>query len=123
MENTMKTRIQQLAAAALAVALAFVALPAAAADAAPAGVVNLNNASAEQLQMLPGIGPAVAQRIVEHREKVGAFKQTEDLMLVRGIGEKSFEKLRPYVATAGATTLTEKVRLPKATKSTEGSRG
>ncbi len=123
MENTMKTRIQQLAAAALALALAFVALPAAAADAAPAGVVNLNNASAEQLQMLPGIGPAVAQRIVEHREKVGAFKQTEDLMLVRGIGEKSFEKLRPYVATAGATTLTEKVSLPKATKSTEGSRG
>lgn len=123
MENTMKTRIQQLAAAALAVALAFVALPAAAADAAPTGVVNLNNASAEQLQMLPGIGPAVAQRIVEHREKVGAFKQTEDLMLVRGIGEKSFEKLRPYVAIAGATTLTEKVRLPKATKSTEGSRG
>jgi len=123
MENAMKTRIQQLAAVALAVALAFVALPAAAADAAPAGVVNLNNASAEQLQMLPGIGPAVAQRIVEHREKVGAFKQTEDLMLVRGIGEKSFEKLRPYLATSGATTLTEKVRLPKATKSAEGSRG
>ena len=117
----MKTRIQRLATLALAVALAFVALPAAAAEPDP-GVVNINNGTAEQLQMLPGIGAAVAQRIVEHREKVGAFKQAEDLMLVRGIGEKSFEKLRPYVTTSGATTLAAKVRLPKAPKSAEGSR-
>lgn len=119
----MKTSIQRLATLALAVALACVALPAAAADAPAGGSVNINTASVDQLQLLPGVGPAVAQRIVEHRDKNGAFKQAEDLMLVRGIGEKSFERLRPYVATSGATTLTEKVRLPKAAKGAGESRG
>jgi competence protein ComEA len=117
----MKTRILRLTAVTVALALALVALPAVAAESGK--TVNINAASAEQLQLLPAIGPAVAQRIVEHREKNGAFKQPEDLMLVRGIGEKSFERLRPYVATSGSTTLTEKVRLPKAPKGGDGSRG
>ena len=52
-------------------------------------------------QLLPRIGPAVAARIVEHREKNGAFKTADDLMLVRGIGESTFERLKPYVATLG----------------------
>lgn len=117
----MKTHLQRLSALALAVALAFVALPAAAADAGK--TVNINQASVEQLQLLPNVGPAVAARIVEHREKNGAFKQAEDLMQVRGIGEKSFERLRPYVATAGATTLTEKVRVPRAGKSDAAEKG
>ncbi len=88
--------------AALAVALA--ALPALAAD-APKGVVNVNTATAAQIDLIPGVGPALAQRIVDHRQKNGAFQKPEDLMLVRGIGEKSFAKLRPYVATSGDTTL------------------
>jgi competence protein ComEA len=74
------------------------------------GKVNVNDASVEQLALLPRIGPAVAQRIVEFREANGDFKAVEDLMLVRGIGEKTFERLAPYVALSGATTLSEKVR-------------
>ena len=56
--------------------------------------ININTASAEELTTLPGIGPSYAQRIIEHREKNGPFKKVEDLLNVRGIGEKTFEKIR-----------------------------
>ncbi|HSM14266.1 MAG TPA: helix-hairpin-helix domain-containing protein [Thermoanaerobaculia bacterium] len=105
----MKRFTQRLTALAAALALALVALPALAADAAPKGVVNVNSASAAELERLPGVGPSLAARIVEHREQHGAFKAKEDLMLVRGIGEKSYERLAPYVAISGATTLAERV--------------
>ena len=59
---------------------------------------------------LPRVGPAVAQRIVDFREQNGSFKAVEDLMLVRGIGEKTFERLAPYITLSGETTLSEKVR-------------
>jgi competence protein ComEA len=94
----------------LALALALGALPA---FAAGGGVVNVNTASAEQLTLLPRIGPAVAERIVEHRDANGKFKSPEDLLLVRGIGEKSFELIKPYVTVTGETTLREKVRAPR----------
>ena len=59
-------------------------------------VVDLNTASAEELATVPGIGPALAQRIIEFREKEGRFQRVEDLMKVKGIGEKSFQKLRQH---------------------------
>ncbi len=62
-----------------------------------AAPVNLNTATAAELQGLPNIGPATAARIVEYRQKNGGFKKVEDLMNVRGIGEKSFLKLKPLV--------------------------
>lgn len=80
------------------------------AAAAAEGKVNINKAGVEQLALLPRIGPAVAQRIVDFREENGDFKSAEDLMMVRGIGEKTFERLAPYVSLSGETTLTEKVR-------------
>jgi competence protein ComEA len=69
--------------------------------AAPAQSVNVNTASAAQFEALPGIGPSMAQRIVAYREKNGPFKKLEDLMNVQGIGEKSFLKLRPFLAIGG----------------------
>ena len=69
--------------------------------AAPTQVVNLNTATAAQLEALPGIGPSMAQRIVSHREKNGPFKKLEDLMTIQGIGEKSFLKLRPMLTIGG----------------------
>jgi competence ComEA-like helix-hairpin-helix protein len=72
--------------------------------------VNINNADASQLALLPRVGPSVAGRIVDYRKQNGGFKKTEDLMLVQGIGEKTFELIKPYVATAGETTLREKVK-------------
>ena len=62
--------------------------------------VNLNAASAAQLQTLPGVGSSTAQRILEYRQKNGAFKKIEELMNVKGIGEKSFLKLKPLITVA-----------------------
>ncbi len=90
--------------------------PAGAAPAPAAKVVNLNTAEASQLALLPRVGPSVAQRIVEHRKANGAFKKVEDLMLVKGIGEKTFALIRPYLAISGETTLKEKVKSPRAEK-------
>jgi competence protein ComEA len=64
------------------------------AKAAPAQVVNINTAPAEQLERLPGVGPTTAARIVEYRQKNGGFKKIEELMNVRGIGEKAFLKMK-----------------------------
>ena len=59
--------------------------------------VNLNTANFSELDSLPGIGPVMAERILEFRKKNGIFKRAEDLMNVRGIGEKKFLKLRDYI--------------------------
>ncbi len=90
------------------------ALGAPAAFAADA-VVNVNTATPAQLQLLPRVGPSIASRIVEFRDENGPFQVVEDLMLVRGIGEKTFALIEPYVALQGQTTLTEKVRSGQAT--------
>ncbi len=76
--------------------------PAFAAKPAPAGKVNVNSASAEQLVTLPGVGPKLAARIVEYRQKAGGFKSIQEVMNVQGIGEKNFEKLQPYLALGDA---------------------
>ena len=59
--------------------------------------VNLNTANAAQLQTLPGVGPAYAQRIIEYRQQLDGFTAVEQLLDVKGIGPKTLEKLRPYV--------------------------
>jgi competence ComEA-like helix-hairpin-helix protein len=71
--------------------------------------VNINTASAAELAYLPRIGAKVAERIIAYR-KEKPFSRTEELMEVKGIGEKLFLTLKPYVAVSGTTTLTSKVR-------------
>ena len=67
------------------------------AKASPSSPVNLNTATQAQLETLPGIGAKAAQRILEYRQKNGNFKKLEDLMNVKGIGEKAFLKLKPLL--------------------------
>ena len=59
--------------------------------------VDLNQASADELRKLPGIGEKVAQRILEYREANGPFQAPEELMNVRGIGEKTYMNLEAYL--------------------------
>jgi competence protein ComEA len=72
-------------------------------------VVNINTATAAELTRLPRVGEKLAQRIVDHRQQHGPFRRAEDLMEVKGVGEKMFQSLKPYLAISGATTLAEKV--------------
>jgi competence protein ComEA len=86
-------------------ALAFcLALPLCAGAQAPKKPINLNTATVTELMQLPKVGAKTAERIVSFRKQNGGFKRLEEIMSVKGIGEKSFEKLKPYL-TLGATTV------------------
>ena len=61
---------------------------------APAEKVNLNSATVEQLQTLPGIGPSIAKNILDYRSKVGKFNRIEEILNVKGIGEKLFQRIK-----------------------------
>lgn len=72
------------------------------------GKLNLNTANEEQLQLLPTVGPAKAERIVAWRAKNGGFKRIADLRRVKGFGYKTFKKLEPFLDIKGDTTLAAK---------------
>jgi competence ComEA-like helix-hairpin-helix protein len=93
----------------------------------PPQPVNLNTASSEQLQLVPGIGPATAEKILQMRKSYGPFKSVDDLRAVRGIGPKRIEKMRKYLTvgkgvapkpTAAVNANAAKPKLPAA-KTTE----
>lgn len=96
----MKASVLPSAVGAFAVFLLVVVragLPAQAEEAQPRKI-NVNTASREELARLPGIGPAIAERIVRHREKNGPFRRIEELLIIRGINRKKFEKIRPLIS-------------------------
>ena len=71
-----------------------------------AATININTASVKELDTLPGIGAKTAALIVEYRQKNGPFKKIEELMNVRGVGEKSFLKLKPQLTVGTVPTVT-----------------
>ena len=83
---------------------AFAAPPSAprSAGESPAVSVDINTADATTLMTVPGIGKSLAQRIVDFRQKNGAFTKVDDLVKVQGIGERSLERIRPYLVVAKA---------------------
>ncbi|MBL8951156.1 MAG: helix-hairpin-helix domain-containing protein [Myxococcaceae bacterium] len=94
-----------------ALAVSAVLMGAAPAEAAPRksskvmqGVLNLNTATAAQLDQLPGVGPKAADRIIAHRSKT-PFTRPEELVKVKGFGKKKLEKLKAHLAVSGPTTL------------------
>jgi comEA protein len=66
----------------------------------PAAPVNLNTATSEELQLVPGIGPVTAEKILQMRKSYGAFKSVDDLSAIRGIGPKRLEKMRKYLTVS-----------------------
>jgi len=78
-----------------------------AAKPASTGTVNLNTASAAELEGLPGVGAKMAGRIIEYRQKNGPFKKVEELMNVQGIGEKNFLKIKNQL-TVGSVKAAER---------------
>jgi len=92
---------KRIIAVGLAMALAFLSSAATtfAAKPLPSGKVNINTASVEQLSTLPGVGEKLAARIIAYREKSGSFSTPQELMNVRGIGEKNFQRMQEYVTT------------------------
>lgn len=87
--------------AAVASAQSKATTPKAAATATATAPVNLNTATVEQLATIPGVGPKMAERIIDYRQKNGGFKKVEDLMNVSGVGEKSFLKMKPLITVTG----------------------
>lgn len=59
--------------------------------------MNVNTATAEQLQLVPGIGPVTAEKILQMRKSYGAFKSVDDLLAIRGLGPKRLDKMRKYL--------------------------
>jgi competence ComEA-like helix-hairpin-helix protein len=70
----------------------------------PTQPVNLNTATSEQLQLVPGIGPATADKILKMRKSYGPFKSVDDLLAIRGLGPKRLEKMRKYLITGKSAT-------------------
>ena len=98
-------KLDRLVATGLALALAGLVCAGpvlAAGKPAPTGKVNVNTATAEQLTALPGVGPKLAARIVEHRQKEGAYHSVQDLLNVKGIGEKNLARIQGYVSVGDA---------------------
>ncbi len=98
----MHCAIKRGAALSLAAALAF--LPALNALGGLSGVVNINTATADQLEMLPQVGEARARAIIEHRKEHGPFSSVGELTLVAGIGDKALESMRQHCVLEGRTT-------------------
>jgi competence protein ComEA len=72
------------------------------------GLLNLNRATEREFDALPGIGPELAERIMEYRRSVGAFHSLEELRAVKGIGKKTFDRIRPLVTVTPNAELSER---------------
>jgi competence protein ComEA len=68
----------------------------------PLRPININTANAEELQLVPGIGPATAEKILQMRKSYGAFKSVDDLVAIRGIGKRRLDKMRKYLTVGKA---------------------
>lgn len=118
-----QTRVMGLVAVAVLALGAGQALAAKKTKVELSGMLNLNTATAAQLDQLPGVGEKAARRIIEHRAKT-PFAKVEDLRKVKGFGVKKLAKLKPYLTVSGPTTLVaKKVKLDESGAATPSAQG
>lgn len=86
-------------------AFCFLAALSAATKKPPPKPININTANSDELQQVPGIGPATAEKILQMRKSYGAFKSVDDLLSIRGIGKKRLEKMRKYLTVSKSASL------------------
>ncbi|MBN2408208.1 MAG: helix-hairpin-helix domain-containing protein [Candidatus Aminicenantes bacterium] len=82
--------------------LGLIVAPLISMQATKADKININTASLGELQKLPRVGPQIAQRILDYRKENGNFKRIEDILKVRGVGEKMFEQLKDQITVGEA---------------------
>jgi competence protein ComEA len=99
----------------LAIYFAF-AVVSAATKKPPPKPININTANSEELQQVPGIGPATAEKILQMRKSYGAFKSVDDLLSIRGIGKKRLDKMRKYLTVSKSASLNKAVTCPGCAK-------
>ena len=73
----------------------------------PLKPININSANSEELQQVPGIGPATAEKILQMRKSYGAFKSVDDLLAIKGLGRKRLDKMRKYLSVGKAAASTK----------------
>jgi competence ComEA-like helix-hairpin-helix protein len=78
----------------------------------PLKPININSASSEELQQVPGIGPVTADKILQMRKSYGAFKSVDDLLAVKGLGKKRLEKMRKYLTVGKASAAKQPSKSP-----------
>jgi competence ComEA-like helix-hairpin-helix protein len=81
----------------------------------PLKPININAANSEELQQVPGIGPATAEKILQMRKSYGTFKSVDDLLAIKGIGKKRLEKMRKYLTISKSSPVSKVSGLPKRT--------
>jgi comEA protein len=78
----------------------------------PLKPININAANSEELQQVPGIGPATAEKILQMRKSYGSFKSVDDLLSIKGIGKKRLEKMRKYLTVSKSASVNKSVACP-----------
>ena len=79
----------------------------------PLKPININTATSEELQHVPGIGPVTAEKILQMRKSYGAFKSVDDLLAIKGLGRKRLDKMRKYLTVGKPATSTKPASQPK----------
>jgi comEA protein len=112
------TKVTYVVLTSVALSLLFAQATLATTKKPPLKPININTATSEELQQVPGIGPVTADKILQMRKSYGAFKSVDDLLAIKGLGKKRLEKMRRYltVSKASATKQPPKNPLPSASE-------
>jgi comEA protein len=87
----------------------------------PLKPININTASSEELQQVPGIGPATAEKILQMRKSYGPFKSVDDLLAIKGLGRKRLDKMRKYLTVGKSSASAKPATKPASPESTQQS--